>query len=134
MNNNKEGGGISCKTYVAAGAINIENIEKVENLFPGNEEMIKAVMGAKREGEYDKNLDILSQIKGVFFGNEEVAKQFLMEIDNAKPTQVVAIVGEYLSRKEISQISCHRDLWALLHENGYYDPSESNWNKAIRRQ
>jgi len=40
-------------------------------------------------------------------------------------------VGRYLEDGELSQLSCHRDLWRLLHENGYYAPSESNWNKAI---
>lgn len=37
--------GLHCKTYVAAGAMNIEKIEHVENLFPGNPDLIKAITG-----------------------------------------------------------------------------------------
>lgn len=39
---------ISCQTYVATGAVNIGNIEHVENLFPGNPEMIASVLGGKK--------------------------------------------------------------------------------------
>lgn len=37
--------GFSCKTYVAAGAMNIENIEHVEHLFPGNHDILSEFFG-----------------------------------------------------------------------------------------
>lgn len=43
--------GLNCKTYVAAGAMNIENIEHVENLFPGNREMIASFLSGKKNAE-----------------------------------------------------------------------------------
>lgn len=40
---------LMCETYVAAGAINIQRIEKVENLFPGSPEIIASVLGGKEK-------------------------------------------------------------------------------------
>lgn len=40
-----------CKTYVAAGAINIENIEHVENLFPGNKDIVETVLKYQKQPE-----------------------------------------------------------------------------------
>lgn len=40
--------GMHVKTYVASGAINIEHIDHVENLFPGNPDIIASVLGGKK--------------------------------------------------------------------------------------
>lgn len=49
--------GLNCKTYVAAGAMNIENIEHVENLFPGSREMIESILSAKKKEEATERKD-----------------------------------------------------------------------------
>ncbi|MBQ0049143.1 MAG: hypothetical protein KBT12_02735 [Bacteroidales bacterium] len=50
---------MNIKTYVASGAINIEHIDHVENLFPGNPEVIASVLGgnsAKQKSLGDDDL------------------------------------------------------------------------------
>lgn len=59
MKKDEQEQGLHCKTYVAAGAINIENIEHVENLFPGNEEMVRSVLGQKNT---QKGKDLTPQL------------------------------------------------------------------------
>ena len=88
--------------------------------------------GPSPKGE-GNSVDVLKQLKGCFFGDEEVARRFLNEVAGVKPTQVIEIVGKYIGKNEMSKLSCRRDLWKVLHENGYYEPTESNWNKAINK-
>jgi len=75
---------------------------------------------------------LAESLKGAFYGKADVASRFLNEISGLKSTQITKVVGEYMKRRLLSELSSHRDLWQILHENGYYDPSESNWNKALR--
>lgn len=46
---------IICGRYFASGSMNIERIDHVENLFPGNEEMVKSVL-AKKNTQNGKDL------------------------------------------------------------------------------
>ena len=68
----------------------------------------------------------------IFFGNAEAASTFLESIRGAKPTQVTALVNQWVEERKISPLSCHRDLWSVLHEAGLYAPSESNWNQQVK--
>ena len=76
--------------------------------------------------------EIISQLKPMFFGNEEKVLAFLDNIRGAKPTQITDLVNKMVAEKELSDISCHRDLWYVLNKYGFYDRSENNWNKQIR--
>ena len=58
---------ISCQTYVATGAVNIGNIEHVENLFPGNPEMIASVLGGKKVAKKElTDDDLRNKIDALF--------------------------------------------------------------------
>lgn len=77
--------------------------------------------------------DILtSQLKPMFFGAEEEVRSFLLEIKGMKPKQITAKVNQLVRENKLSEISCHRDLWQVLHNCGIYTPTESNWNQQIR--
>lgn len=80
----------------------------------------------------EKGESLAESLKGAFFGDANVAQKFLNEISGLKPPQVSEIVCGYIKRKQLSELSSHRDLWKVLHDNGYYEPSESNWNKALK--
>ncbi len=68
----------------------------------------------------------------VFFGNRELVAEFMGRIKGAKPTDVTAEVNRLLKERKVSDISCNKVLWEILHENGYYAPTLSNWNSQIR--
>lgn len=77
--------------------------------------------------------DILtSQLKHMFFGSEEETRSFLLEIQGMKPKQITARVNQLVGEKKLSEVSCHRDLWKVLHDCGIYTPTESNWNQQVR--
>lgn len=76
--------------------------------------------------------DIVAQLKPMFFGNETEAKSFLTSIQGMKPTQITALVKKLVTEKKISDLSCHRDLYNVLHNCGIYMRSESNWNYRMK--
>lgn len=81
----------------------------------------------------DEECPWLGQIINSFYSDEELALKFVRLIQHMKPTQITALVNEWIGLKRISGQSCNRDLWRPLHEHGLYMPSEQNWNKQVRR-
>lgn len=75
----------------------------------------------------------LGQIINSFYSDEKLALEFVRMIKHMKPTQITALVNEWIVQKKISGQSCNRDLWKPLHEHGLYRPSEQNWNKQVHR-
>ena len=75
---------------------------------------------------------IVDKLKPIFYSNEGNAKEFLTSIRGMKPTQITERVNQLVNEKIISKLSCHRDLWKVLHDYGIYDKSESNWNQQVK--
>ena len=75
---------------------------------------------------------LTNQLKPMFFGSEEEVKSFLLWIQGMKPKQITARVNQLVGEKKLSEISCHRDLWKVLHDCGIYTLTESNWNQQVR--
>lgn len=75
---------------------------------------------------------IVSQLKPIFYGSEDEALRFLKEIRGMKPVLITQKVKRLIAEKSISELSAHRDLWAILHTAGIYDRSESNWNQQVK--
>ena len=88
--------------------------------------------GTQLKNTKEPLLDIVYQLKPIFFGIEEEAKAFLVSIQGMKPTQITDKVNRLVGEKKISELSKHRDLWKVLHDNGLYKRSESNWNQQVR--
>lgn len=87
----------------------------------------------KVEEETDeRQQDIINKLTPLFFGIEEDAKDFLARIHGMKPTQITQLVNRLVTEKKISELSCHRPLWKVLHDAGIYTPSESNWNMQVK--
>lgn len=87
---------------------------------------------AAEEAGTDAEAGLAATLASIFFGNAEAASTFLESIRGAKPTQVTALVNQWVEERKISPLSCHRDLWSVLHEAGLYAPSESNWNQQVK--
>lgn len=75
---------------------------------------------------------VVNQLKPLFYGVEDDAKGFLEAIRGMKSTEITETVNRFVAQKKISEKSCHRDLWRVLHDCGLYKPSESNWNQQVR--
>ena len=75
---------------------------------------------------------LVEKLVPVFYGNREIVTEFLGRIKGAKPTDVTAEVNRLLKERKVSDISCNKVLWEILHENGYYPPTLSNWNSQIK--
>ena len=75
---------------------------------------------------------LADKLAPVFFGNRELVAEFLGRIKGAKPTDVTAEVNRLLKERKVSDISCNKVLWEILHDNGFYTPTLSNWNSQIR--
>lgn len=75
---------------------------------------------------------LLLKVKPMFYGDERETNNFLNRIQGMKPTQITALVNQLVKEKKLSDLSCHRDLWQVLHDEGLYTKSESNWNQQVR--
>lgn len=87
--------------------------------------------GTARERN-EQQQDIVSQLKPIFFGIEEDAKEFLARIKGMKPKQITDLVNQLVANHKISKLSCHRDLWTILHNHKIYTATESNWNMQVK--
>ena len=77
------------------------------------------------------NAAIVELLKPMFYGSEKEAKAFLECIKNMKPKQITDKVNQLVSERIISDVSRHRELWKVLHDGGFYERTESNWNQQV---
>ena len=75
---------------------------------------------------------LVCKLAPVFYGNRELVAEFLGRIKGAKPTDVTAEVNRLIMERKVSDISCNKVLWEILHDNGFYAPTLSNWNSQIK--
>lgn len=85
-----------------------------------------------QQGTTDCQNDIVMQLKPIFFGNEQEAKDFYDAIQGMKPKQITERVNQLVAERKISGLSKHRPLWTVLHNCGLYTKSESNWNQQVK--
>lgn len=65
------------------------------------------------------------------FRNERVqVMEFLHEIRGAKAGAVTSRVNELLAAGVINPSLCHKLLWSILHEHGFYSPHEEQLESA----
>lgn len=84
------------------------------------------------EGQITNRKEIVAKLKNIFYGMEAEANNFLLCIQGMKPTQITNKVNQLVAAKKISEYSKKHDLWSVLHEYGYYNPTESNWNQQVK--
>lgn len=75
-----------------------------------------------------EDMDILIMC---FKENREKALKFLNQISNMKDCEKTALVNRLVRRGEIEPEYKHHQLWSVLHKNGLYSKSESNWYKIV---
>ena len=79
----------------------------------------------------DEDAEVVELLLPIFYGVEDQARKFLKLVKSSKPTQITALVNSLVKQGKISELSCKRDLWSVLHDAGLYKPTESNWNSQI---
>lgn len=84
--------------------------------------------------EDEKDAAIIEKLKPIFWGDEEQIKSFLEKIRGKKNTAVIDVIAKGVKDRIISEQSCHRDLWKILHETELYKATESNYNLALKNK
>lgn len=113
-----------------AGLLRGANINQL-NILTGEYAHV-SYLGGGSEAVSDDQQQVVDRLKPFFFGVEEEARAFFMQIQGMKATQITAKVNQLVVEKKISDMSQHRDLWTVLHDCGLYDKSESNWNQQVK--
>ena len=113
-----------------AGLLRGANINQL-NILTGEHAHV-SYLGGGSEAVSDDQQQVVDRLKPFFFGVEEEARAFFMQIQGMKATQITAKVNQLVVEKKISDMSQHRDLWTVLHDCGLYAKSESNWNQQVK--
>lgn len=108
---------------VEAGGVGIQIVNEKEESKKGISQLHSV---DKRQQE------VIDKLKPIFFGQEENAKDFLLSIQGMKPILITQKVNQLVKERIISELSCKRELWKVLHDNDLYTPSESNWNQQVK--
>lgn len=80
----------------------------------------------------DEENNIAGRLAAVFYGDMEEAKKFLKTIAVMPQKEIPDVVNRLVSEKIISNRSHKHDLWKILHDEGIYLRTESNWNMYVR--
>lgn len=65
------------------------------------------------------------------FNDEVAARDFVLGIANAKPTDITAKVSKLGTMNIIDPKYCYKDLWEVLHKHGIYPRQKNTWNSQI---
>lgn len=80
------------------------------------------------------NKELIEDLKKLFYNDIDAAKDFIIKIASTnKNPEKARIAAEYVNNKKISDLSCKKDLWEILHNHGLYEPSLNNWCKSINQ-
>lgn len=138
---NKEFSGKTMKigsvTITCDSIFNIHDNGKVENHFhvhkdgkDDDEDMLDAGEGDAQGA--DPSQQMVDRLMPFFYNDRKEVELFVRSVSGAKPMAVVDVVNKLIKAKKISDKSCKRDLWKVMHEEGLYGPGESNWNQYVR--
>lgn len=104
--------------------------------MPGAHVVQQAPATAQKEKHQETNMNdeqdaVVRQLLPVFFGVEKDAREFLSAIQGMTSVQITQTVKRWAAEGRISPLSKKRALWKVLHDNGVYPKSESNWNRMV---
>lgn len=82
----------------------------------------------------ENNETLLERLKPIFYGDEKRAEVYIKEFKNSNnDVEKVRYTAQLVNENTISEMSCHRDLYSILHDHRLYTKTESNWNKVINQ-
>ncbi len=77
------------------------------------------------------DVEAIAKLKPFFFNMEQEAADFVSKIRGVKPKDVTAEVNRLLKERKVSDMSCKKPLWEILHQYGLYKCGISNWDNQI---
>lgn len=104
-----------------------ENLKNIKNGDPRIKKENERLISEKEEM-------IVELLTPICYNQEEVAKEFLNEIQDLKDSEIADIVVKWTKDRKISDRSNNRPLWRILHAAKLYESTESNWNTALKRR
>ncbi|MDO4819312.1 MAG: hypothetical protein Q3994_02920 [Prevotella sp.] len=78
--------------------------------------------------------DLVNRLKTVFYNDEKEAVDFLKKITGLRDTDIVALVARLVEERKISDVSCRKPLWRILHDAGIYKAGDKNWFAMLNKQ
>ena len=83
-------------------------------------------------GTAENNETLLEKLMPIFYGNKEQAEVYIKKLKNiTNDVEKVQYTAQLVNENTISERSCHRVLYRILHDHGLYNKTETNWNKVI---
>jgi len=84
----------------------------------------------EREQAEELHETIINELHGIFYDTEK-AGEFIRKASVMKDTDICLLVRRMVREKVISELSCRKPLWDVLHKHGIYKTGIRNWNKHI---
>ena len=107
------------------------NGEKVIDLLRKEVAELKAKLN--KNGDEERENEIVEELKSCFYGNEEDARAFLDQIRGIEDMKKPAVAKKYMIDKKLSEKSARRHLWKILKKYNLYSRGESNWNTLLNK-
>lgn len=79
------------------------------------------------------DLNLVLELKPLFYNNVENTMLFLKEIERMQPNDITDLVNRWVADKRISDYgNCRKgELWGKLNHAGLYTKSRQNWNRRV---
>lgn len=102
--------------------------------------VLKAKIAALLNMDDDKTADekeqwqlrVARRLAPIFGGEVATAREFLGMAKDRPGKEITQLVNRWVTDKRILRDLSHRPLWTILHDEGLYKRSESNWNAQLR--
>lgn len=76
---------------------------------------------------------IVTKLVAVMYNDSDAASRYLQKLRTCKSNQeVTKLTQDLVDRRVISDVSCKRPLWTILHDSKLYTASEDNWNRYVK--
>ena len=87
----------------------------------------------EQAGEAETSEALVSELKPIFYNDEEKVRQFLSEINGIPQADITDVVNRWVKQSLISDYGYSRKgtLWRILSKAGLYKKSKQNWNKRV---
>ena len=78
------------------------------------------------------NVELVKKMCPLFYNNIIVTNSFVEKIKSTNTnTETTRIAAEFVNKKLLSDLSCKKTLWEILHNNNLYSAKLNNWCKSI---
>lgn len=96
-----------------------------------NDDKMREYTSAAEETNIDDE-ELVKELLPLFYNNIVATNSFIDKIKSTKCNpEIVRIAADFIKEKQLSDYSCKKPLWKILHNHKLYLASSNNWNKSI---